>query len=61
MKKHPLLPYNVTEKTEIKTFYGNASEDGSEAVIEGRLLGGCMDCLVNFNWNKIRQSKRILQ
>ena len=56
-EEHPLLPYNVTEKTEIKTFYGNASEDGSEAVIEGRLLGGCMDCLVNLTGTKYDKVK----
>lgn len=56
-EEHPLLPYNVTEKTVIKTFYGNASEDGSEAVIEGRLLGGCMDCLVNLTGTKYDKVK----
>lgn len=38
---HPLEPYHLTEPTYIRTF------PEGEAVLEGRLLGGCMDCLVN--------------
>lgn len=40
-EEHPLLPYNVTEPTVIKNFPEGRIE------MEGRLLGGCMDCLVN--------------
>lgn len=48
---HPLLPYNCTEPLQVKLFAPD--ESGSlaevrETVMEGRLLGGCMDCLVNF-------------
>ena len=38
---HPLLPYNVTEPTIIKCFPDELT------VIEGRLLGGCLDSLAN--------------
>lgn len=51
---HPLLPYNVTEKREMRVYLPDAEGklqlcSGSETAteIEGRLLGGCMDCLVN--------------
>lgn len=37
----PLEPYNVTEPFELKCFPDEDIE------IEGRLIGGCVDCLVN--------------
>lgn len=37
----PLAPYNVTEPVCIKKF------PDEEIVLNGRLIGGCMDCLVN--------------
>ena len=48
-EEHPLLPYHVTEKKELKTFLLGEKEAVAEAQVhmEGRLLGGCMDCLVN--------------
>ena len=47
-EEHPLLPYNVTEPVEIKTFIcrdGRAMDSTEEVVLEGRLIGGCMDIL----------------
>ncbi len=47
-EEHPLLPYNVTEPVEIKTFIckdGRAMASTEEVVLEGRLIGGCMDIL----------------
>lgn len=59
-EEHPLLPYNVTEPVEIKSFIckegkaipvQNADVSSDEAVrngeicLEGRLIGGCMDIL----------------
>lgn len=41
-EEHPLVPYNLTEETKIVT-YNN--EENIE--ISGRLIGGCLDCLVN--------------
>lgn len=41
-EEHPLLPYNITEETVIRRIPEERIE------VEGRLLGGCMDCLVNF-------------
>ncbi len=38
-EEHPLLPYNVTEKSVIRKF------PDEDVVLEGRLLGGCMDIL----------------
>ncbi len=60
-EEHPLEPYNVTEKRILRVFLPEhaAAENQKTAglkevmgeecrtVIKGRLLGGCMDCLVN--------------
>jgi muramoyltetrapeptide carboxypeptidase LdcA involved in peptidoglycan recycling len=40
--EHPLVPYNLTEPLHIRYF----NTDKEEAGFEGRLIGGCMDCLV---------------
>lgn len=39
-EEHPLVPYNTTEKRIIKGFPESFKTSG-------RLIGGCMDCLVN--------------
>lgn len=49
---HPLEPYHVTEPLEMKVYdQGKLIMDpaaaGTKVQIKGRLLGGCMDCLVN--------------
>ena len=50
-EEHPLAPYNLTQQREIFAFTGNGPahkmEDGETAAFSGRLIGGCMDCLVN--------------
>lgn len=44
--ENPLVPYHVTEPRVLRTFYGR--EETKEAMtFRGRLLGGCLDCLVN--------------
>lgn len=40
-KEHPLEPYNVTQPRRIYSL------TGGKIHMEGRLIGGCMDCLVN--------------
>ena len=49
---HPLEPYNCTEPRMIRLFQGNnevtdAFSAEEEIVFRGRLIGGCLDCLVN--------------
>lgn len=44
--EHPLAPYNATEPRILRIF-APAGYDGQELFAKGRLLGGCMDCLVN--------------
>ncbi len=40
MKEHPFLPYNITEPRVIKGY-------PEKFQVSGRMIGGCMDCLVN--------------
>lgn len=53
--EHPLAPYHCTEKSEIRIYVPCQSLSAEKAEVvsiqevemEGRLIGGCMDCLVN--------------
>lgn len=63
-EEQPLLPYNCTEKLQIKLFL--PTEDGScreaeKASMEGRLIGGCMDCLVNLLGTRFDKTKAFLE
>lgn len=42
---NPLAPYHLTKQRVLRTYIGR--EQVLEATFRGRLLGGCMDCLVN--------------
>ncbi len=50
-EEHPLEPYHVTEPRQIWLYRGtepaHKMEDQEEVSFSGRLIGGCMDCLVN--------------
>lgn len=43
-EEQPLAPYHVTEERKIRIFQ---TEDSAQVRLDGRLIGGCMDCLVN--------------
>lgn len=50
-EEHPLAPYHLTEPLAIRTFAGRREREagelaGNPLVFSGRLLGGCLDCLV---------------
>ena len=46
--ENPLVPYNITEKTIIKKYQPSATEATDKDIsMKGRLIGGCIDCLVN--------------
>lgn len=49
-ENNPLQPYNVTEPRVLRYFSG-----GAPVHMEGRLLGGCIDCLVNLTGTKYDQ------
>lgn len=44
-EEHPLAPYHVTEPLQLRTFIGMEETD-RPVDFTGRLIGGCMDCLV---------------
>ena len=46
-EEHPLEPYHLTERARIKKYLPDGSAR-RKIRMEGRLLGGCLDCLVNF-------------
>ena len=67
---HPLLPYHCTEKTQVKIFMPKEANAASKAIeaqevqtakAEGRLLGGCMDCLVNLTGTKFDRVKEFAE
>lgn len=49
-EEHPLVPYHVTEPRILKCF-----PQRGRIQMQGRLLGGCMDCLVNLLGTKYDQ------
>jgi len=55
-EEHPYAPYNLTEKTVLHSFIGDGNpldrdpdkrNEPDSISMKGRLLGGCLDCLVN--------------
>lgn len=65
-KEHPLVPYNLTEERnhriylpengEWMAFWGKENPE-LEIKMKGRLVGGCMDCLVNLLGTKFDDVK----
>lgn len=45
--ENPFEPYNVTEPFEMVLFDGKNVSTDAEVQFSGRLIGGCLDCLVN--------------
>lgn len=43
--ENPLAPYHVTEPRQIRSYVGQCPAEGG-LYFQGRLLGGCMDCLM---------------
>jgi len=61
-EEHPLLPYNVTAPLEIKSYVGNRRLLAEEEIcFSGRLIGGCMDCLVNLTGTRFDKTKEFLE
>lgn len=58
---HPLVPYHVTEERVLKTFVGRSAADGEDMRMSGRLLGGCMDCLVNLLGTRFDRTKEFVE
>lgn len=54
-EENPLQPYHVTEKRKIRCF------PDKDMIVEGRLLGGCMDCLVNLLGTKFDKTAAFVE
>ena len=60
--EHPLEPYHVTEERVIRSFVGTESCEGTDKLqFSGRLLGGCMDCLVNLLGTRFDYTKEFIE
>jgi muramoyltetrapeptide carboxypeptidase LdcA involved in peptidoglycan recycling len=44
-EEHPLEPYQLTEKKKLRVFLPTGEVKRAKIQMEGRLLGGCVDCL----------------
>lgn len=58
-EENPLAPYHVTEKRSLKSYMGSREVDS--LTFQGRLLGGCMDCLVNILGTRFDKTKEFLE
>ncbi|MBQ4284625.1 MAG: LD-carboxypeptidase [Lachnospira sp.] len=60
-EENPTAPWNITEPRVLKVYKDGILTDCSESVVEtgfkGRLVGGCMDCLVNLTGTKYDKVK----
>lgn len=54
-EEHPLVPYNLTEPMQIRY------HKGKEAHLTGRLIGGCMDCLVTLLGTEYDKTKEFAE
>lgn len=60
--EHPLMPYNVTEERVIRSYIGReAFHNANKVEFSGRLLGGCMDCLVNLLGTRFDHTKEFIE
>lgn len=65
-EEHPLEPYHCTQELKIKSFLPvgtgekKTMEPSENTSMEGRLVGGCMDCLVNLLGTKFDRVGRFL-
>lgn len=73
-EENPLAPYNVTEQRKIKSYIGNqevqwgdcvqgkqAQCEESRITFNGRLLGGCLDCLVNLLGTRFDRTREFVE
>lgn len=60
-EEHPLVPYNVTEEKILRTYIGMKEVSGQQISMKGRLLGGCMDCLVNLLGTRFDKTREFVK
>lgn len=59
-EENPLVPYHLTEPLAIRSFVGK-EEWKDELRFDGRLLGGCMDCLVNLLGTRFDRTREFVE
>lgn len=60
--ENPLLPYHVTQKRVTRAYIGkNEADTGERLVMKGRLLGGCMDCLVTLLGTRFDKTREFVE
>lgn len=70
-EENPLVPYHVTEPRVLKSYLGRkeylwdesvkGSGEAERIMFRGRLLGGCMDCLVNLLGTRFDKTKEFVE
>ncbi len=61
-EEHPLAPYQCTEDLKLKIYRQDGQPMGQSGIaMKGRLIGGCMDCLVNLLGTKFDQVKEFTE
>lgn len=58
--ENPLEPYHLTEALSIRTFVGR-EQTAQRQDFGGRLLGGCMDCLVTLAGTRFDRTKEFVE
>ena len=58
--ENPLAPYHVTEERAIRSYLGGHLVS-TEQRFQGRLLGGCMDCLVNLTGTRFDRTREFAE
>lgn len=58
--ENPLAPYNLTERR-IHRVYVGRERTSLELFMSGRLLGGCLDCLVNLLGTRFDKTKEFVE
>ena len=60
-EENPIAPYHVTESRILRTFVGRKQMEGTNVQMQGRLLGGCMDCLVTLLGTRFDHTKDFIE
>ncbi len=60
-EEHPLVPYHVTEERILHSYVGMEKVSDRQISMSGRLLGGCMDCLVNLLGTRFDKTKDFVE
>ncbi len=60
-EEEPLAPYHVTEPPVLRAFVGEKPSGEASLQFRGRLIGGCMDCLVNLLGTRFDRTQAFLE